>query len=60
MSFPRIGTGCFGSLGQASCQRISIASSPPMTKKISPMNRNWMPMILWSTEKMYFFMKPMS
>ena len=27
-------------LGQASCQRMSIASNPPTTKKNNPMNRN--------------------
>ena len=36
---------------------MAIASRPPSTKKISPENRNWMPMILWSVEKTYFVKK---
>ena len=41
--WPRIG---IGFQGQASCQRTASASRPPRIKKISPENRNWMPMIL--------------
>ncbi len=28
-----------------------MASKPPITKKIKPENRNWIPMTLWSVEK---------
>src|SRR5438132_541928 len=43
--------------GKPSCQRICIASTPPSSRKNRLTNRNWMPMILWSVEKMYFRMK---
>ena len=39
--------------GQASCQRTAKASAPPTISMIMVVNRNWMPMILWSVEKMY-------
>jgi hypothetical protein len=63
--FERMGIGwpcspVWSSSGQASCQRMSMASSPPTTKNMSPRKRNWMPMILWSMEKMYFLRKPIS
>jgi len=43
--------------GKPSCQRICIASNPPKSRKNKLTNRNWIPMILWSVEKMYFRMK---
>ena len=45
--------------GKPSCQRICIASSPPTSRNNRLTNRNWMPMILWSVEKMYFCQKLM-
>jgi hypothetical protein len=49
-----------GRPGHASCQRISIASSPPTSRKKRLKKRNWIPMTLWSEEKMYFRMKDIS
>src|SRR5207237_8043051 len=40
--------------------RTSMASVPPISRKISDENKNWMPMILWSVEKMYLRMNPNS
>ena len=40
--------------GQAICQRIAIARSPPTMMKASPVKRNWIPMILWFVVKTYF------
>src|SRR5215210_7123479 len=40
-------------LGQAIWMRTSRARVPPRNRKISPVKRNWMPMTLWSSEKMY-------
>jgi len=39
--------------GQAIWMRTKSARMPPMKRKIMAENRNWMPMILWSSEKMY-------
>ncbi len=38
--------------GQASCQRTTSASRPPMIIMNSPRNRNCRAIILWSVEKM--------
>jgi hypothetical protein len=46
------GSGC---PGYASCQRISIIRQKPKSRKTSAVTVYWMPMTLWSTEKMYFF-----
>src|SRR5262245_42417864 len=54
---PITGTSAFG---QPSCVRTPRARKPPRSRKMIPVNRNWMPMILWSCEKMYFCRKPMS
>ncbi len=40
--------------GKASCQRTASASAPPTISMSSVVKRNWMPMTLWSVEKMYF------
>jgi len=43
--------------GKPSCHRICIASNPPTNRKKRLTNKNWIPMILWSVEKMYFWTK---
>ena len=45
-----------GCPGKPSCHRIIMARLPPMRRKIRLISRNWIPMILWSVEKMYFRM----
>ena len=40
------------------CQRIIIISENPKNKKSSAVMPYWMPMTLWSVEKMYFCQKP--
>ena len=37
-----------------------MAISPPRTMKINPENMNCNPMTLWSVEKMYLRMNPIS
>ncbi len=44
--------------GCAICQRISIIRKNPNNMKHSAVKPYWMPMILWSVEKMYFAQKP--
>ena len=39
--------------GKASCQRTPSASAPPTISISIVVKRNWMPMTLWSVEKMY-------
>ncbi len=47
-----------GVSGQASSQRTRSASTPPITSMLSPVVRNCLPIVLWSSEKMYLRMKP--
>jgi hypothetical protein len=51
-SFPSpSGSGCHG---YASCHLTPSARRPPIMNQRSDEKRNWIPMILWSCEKMYF------
>ena len=49
-----------GRPGYASCQRIIIIREKPKNRKMRPVMPYWMPMTLWSVEKMYFRQKPNS
>src|SRR5262245_11619895 len=39
---------------------MAMAINPPRSSMIRPVNRNWIPMTLWSVEKMYLRTKPSS
>src|SRR5258705_10506600 len=53
-SLPRSGSGW---PGYASCQRISIIRLKPKKRNARAVTPYWMPIILWSTEKMYLRQK---
>ena len=40
--------------GYASCQRMSIISEKPKKRNTREVRPYWMPITLWSVEKMYF------
>ena len=42
--------------GKAHCHRMSIASVPPTSRKMSPAHRNCCAITLWSSEKTYLRM----
>ena len=44
--------------GCAICQRIIIIRQNPNNRKHSAVKPYWMPMTLWSVEKMYLLQKP--
>ena len=51
---PISGNGCSGN---ASCQRISRMKQKPSRRNTIAVMPYWMPITLWSTEKMYLRMK---
>ena len=46
------------SFGYAICQRMAAMSRNPKNMNSSAVMPYWMPMTLWSVEKMYLRMKP--
>lgn len=46
--------------GLANCQRMAIIRQNPKKRKAREVMPYWIPMILWSVEKMYFRQNPSS
>ena len=46
--------------GYAICQRIIIIKQKPKNKNLRAVRTYWIPMTLWSVEKMYFRQNPSS